>query len=257
MKLMIALTLAIFASSAISATPQKEEILLTKNNVVNLRGPVNSQSVNEVIAELTELDKLPEAGPIFLVLNTPGGSVSAGLELIQYINTLRRPVSVVANFAASMGFHILQHSKTRFITEFGTIMSHRASGSFQGEIPHQINSRLKHVADLVGKMDDHVISRTNGKYTKSSYMELIRDEYYGVGSNGIQDRFADKIAVLKCDSELKETKVKKQIQVFFFKLDVEMSKCPLITEVKLAKETKEDQKELLIKHFTSITNYQE
>lgn len=254
MKLIIALTLAIFASSAISATPKKEEILLTKNNIVNLRGPVTSQSVNEVIAELTELDKLPEDGPIFLVLNTPGGSVFAGLELIQYMNTLRRPVSVVANFAASMGFHILQHSKTRFVTEFGTIMSHRASGSFQGEIPHQINSRLKHIIDLVGKMDEHVISRTNGKYTKSSYMELIRDEYYGVGENSIKDRFADKIAVLKCDAELRELKVKKEIQVFVFRIKVEMSKCPLITGISVEKE---EHKDLISKHFTTITKYQE
>lgn len=254
MKFIVALLFAVIASSAISAPLKKEEILLTKNNTVNLRGPVTSQSANEVIADLTALDKLPEDGPIFLVLNTPGGSILAGLELIQYMNTLRRPVSVVANFAASMGFHILQHSKTRFVTEFATIMSHRARGSFSGEIPHQINSRLKHIIDLVGKMDDHVISRTNGKYNRSSYMELIRDEYWGVGANSINDRFADKVAVLKCDGELKEIKEKKTVQVFMFLVEVEVSKCPLINEVKLSKE---EHRNLVNEYFTKIRNYQD
>jgi len=253
MKLIVTLFFAFIASAAFSAN-KSEDIFLTKNNTVNLRGPVTTESVNEVIADLTALDKVPEDGPIFLVLNTPGGSILAGLELIQYMNTLRRPVLVVANFAASMGFHILQHSKTRFVTEFGTIMSHRARGSFSGEIPQQINSRLKHIIDLVGKMDDHVISRTNGKYNRSSYMELIRDEYWGVGANTINDRFVDKVAVLKCERELKETKEKKELQIFMFRIKAEISKCPLINEITI---DKEEHRDLVNKHFTNIRNYQE
>lgn len=254
MKFIFALLFTVIANSAISAPLKREEILLTKNNTVNLRGPVTAESINAVIADLTVLDKLPEDGPIFLVLNTPGGSIFSGLELIQYMNTLRRPVLVVANFAASMGFHILQHSKTRFVTEFATIMSHRARGSFSGEIPQQVSSRLKHIIDLVGKMDDHVISRTNGKYNRSSYMELIRDEYWGVGANAISDRFADKLAVLKCDRELKETTEKKELQIFMFIVNAEVSKCPLINEIKI---DKEEHRKLVNEHFNTIRNYQE
>jgi len=203
------------------------EITLTSDNTVSLSGPVTSESIGEVMYELSEISKKGEAkDPIYLVLNTPGGSVMAGLKLVQYMNTLRRPVTAVANFAASMGFHILQHSNQRLVTPFATIMSHRASGGFEGDIPHQISNRLKHVIDLVNKMDEHVVSRTSGKYNKDTYMELIRDEYYSVGSNAVSDGFADEVVTLKCDDSL-NTYISKTITVFIFEIPVKVSKCPL------------------------------
>jgi ATP-dependent Clp protease protease subunit len=208
-----------------------KEIVLTDQNCVSLRGPVDRQSVGDVI---TDLSKLAQTGnqkdPIYLVLNTPGGSVMAGLELMQYMNTTRRPVHVVANFAASMGFHILQSSKVRYVTQYGTIMSHRASGGFEGDIPQQINSRLKHIIDLVGKMDEQVVGRTNGKFNKETYAELIRDEYWSVGTTAIKDGFADEVASLKCDSTLNGT-VTKIVRFAIFEAEVNFSKCPLISAV--------------------------
>jgi ATP-dependent Clp protease protease subunit len=220
-----------------------KEIFLTDQNTVSLRGPVTRESVGEVMREVTKLSQLGrEEDPIFLILNTPGGSVMAGLDLIEYINTLRRPVHSVANYAASMGFHILQSSPRRYVTRFATIMSHRASGGFQGDIPHQISNRLKHVIDLVDKMDEQVISRTNGKYDKKSYMELIRDEYYAVGSNAITDGFADEVVNLKCSEELVNGTVEKVFQVFVFQVKVKFSKCPLMTSpVSIDKEENTDK----------------
>lgn len=206
-----------------------KEIVLTESNTVSLRGPVDRSSIGDVIAELGKLSQTAnEKDPIYLVLNTPGGSVMAGLELMQYMNTLRRPVHVVANFAASMGFHILQSSKVRYVTRYGTIMSHRASGGFEGDIPQQISSRLKHIIDLVGKMDEQVVARTNGKFNKETYAELIRDEYWSVGTTSIKDGFADELADLKCDNTLNGT-VTKIIRFAIFEAEVKFSKCPLIS----------------------------
>jgi ATP-dependent Clp protease protease subunit len=203
------------------------EIVLTETNSVSLVGPVTSDSIGEIMYTLTEISqKENPSDPIYLVLNTPGGSVYAGLQLIEYMNTLRRPVLVVANLAVSMGFHILQHSKQRLVTKFATIMSHRASGSFNGDIPQQVSHRLKHVSDLVGKMDEHVISRTGGKYTKESYMELIRDEYYAVGTGAITDGFADEVVSLKCDDTLNKYE-ERTISMIFMQIKVKISKCPL------------------------------
>jgi len=207
-----------------------KEILLNVDNTVNLRGPVTSESVSEVMQELNTVAKLGKAeDPIYLVLNTPGGSVSAGLHLMEYMNSLRRPVHVVSIFAASMGFHILQSSSVRYVTKYGTIMSHRASGGFQGEIPQQVQSRFKHTLDVLDKMDTQVISRTKGKYNKKSYMELIRDEYWAVGSDGIKDGFVDEVANLKCEPSLN---VPKQItiQTMFGQINATFSQCPLITQ---------------------------
>jgi ATP-dependent Clp protease protease subunit len=215
---------------SVNAIAAEKEILLTSKNTITLRGPVTRESVGEVMHELNALAKEGEpSDPIYLILNTPGGSVMAGLDLIEFMNKLRRPVFSVAKYAASMGFHILQNSPRRYVTKYATIMSHRASGGFQGDIPQQVGSRLKHIIDLIEKMDEQVISRTNGKYTKNEYAELIRDEYYAVGNNAVEDKFADEVVSLKCDSSL-DGLVEKTVQSFIFTFKVKLSRCPLLTE---------------------------
>jgi ATP-dependent Clp protease protease subunit len=222
MKLLILLTL-------LTTNVFAKNLVLTSENTASLLGPVDDQSISELILELNSISKEgKKEDPIFLVLNTPGGSVFAGLELMQYVNTLRRPVHVIANYAASMGFHILQNSPKRYVTKFATIMSHRAHSGFRGDIPHQVNSRLNHIISLVTMMDDQVISRTGGKYTRESYMELIRDEYYAVGANAITDGFADEVVTLECDESLNTFKTI-TVNVAFFSMEAVVSKCPLIT----------------------------
>ena len=219
-----------------------KEIVLTSENTVSLFGPVDRGSIGEVMHELNRLSQVgKKEDPIILVLYTPGGSVMAGLELMNYMNTLRRPVHAVAIFAASMGFHILQSSQIRYVTKYATVMSHRASGGFEGDIPQQVSSRLGHIIQLVGKMDEQVISRTKGKYTRESYAELIRDEYWVVGSNAIKDGFADEEVTLKCDDSLNGT-VEKSFAVGPFLIRAKLSRCPLITAPVTDKE--EEAKEI-------------
>lgn len=206
-----------------------KDITLTSKNSVSLLGPVDRGSIGEVMHELNRLAQTGNAkDPIYLILNTPGGSVFAGLELINFMNTLRRPVHSVAVFAASMGFHILENSPIRYVTKYATVMSHRASGGFEGDIPQQVRSRLNYITQLVEKMEEKAISRTKGKISKKEYLELIRDEYWVVGDNTIKDGFADEVASLKCDESLNGT-VDRIFTVGPFKIKAKVSKCPLIT----------------------------
>jgi hypothetical protein len=167
------------------------------------------------------------------------------------MNSLRRPVIVVANsLAASMGFHILQHSPKRLVTKFATIMSHRANGTFGGDIPQQVSSRLKHIIDLISKMDKHVIRRTKGKYNKKSYGELIRDEYYSVGEDAIKDGFADEVVSLRCDRSLNKL-VDRRIEILpFIIAKVKVSKCPLMTAPVLDNSDKNYAK--ILEYFSTI-----
>lgn len=226
------------------------DIILSDSNTVSLRGPVTDASIADVISELNTLSKIGnEKDPIYLILNTPGGSVMAGIQLMDYMNTLRRPVHSVANFAASMGFQILQSSPVRYITKYGTIMSHRIAGGVKGQFPQEVNSRLKHISDLGEVLDKQAVKRTKGKHTLKSYMELIRDEYWAVGDNSIKDGFVDEVATLKCDTTLDGT-VTKLVQVFIFVAEVEFSKCPIVSVVKV--KNKEQEKDTL--RFLSMEN---
>lgn len=229
------------------STAFAKDITLNSENTVSLFGPVDRSSIGEVMHELNRLSQIgKKEDPIYLVLYTPGGSVMAGLELINYMNTLRRPVHSVAIFAASMGFHILENSPIRYVTKYATVMSHRAAGGFEGDIPQQVTSRLNRVIQLVDKMDEQVVSRTKGKFTKKSYQELIRDEYWVIGDNAIKDGFADQVASLRCDDSLNGT-VEKAFAVGPFLLKFNLSRCPLITAPIVNK--KEDSNEI-----TTIVN---
>lgn len=233
-------------------TASAREIMLNEKNTVTLVGPVDSMSVGVAMQDLSKISELGRTSdPIYLVINTPGGSVMSGLQLIEYMNSLRRPVIVVVNsLAASMGFHILQHSPKRLVTKFATIMSHRAHGTFDGDIPQQITNRLKHVIDLTSKMDEHVVSRTKGKQTAKSYAELVRDEYYSVGSDAIRDGFADEVVKIKCDKSL-NVYADRLVQILpFIVAKVKISKCPLITKPLI----NQDDKNFLEtqKYFTRI-----
>lgn len=242
MKFLIAFVLLMSSAFA-------REIILTDNNTVSLSGPVTAASIGEVMYELSVMSQKAEpSDTIYLVLNTPGGSVGAGMKLIEYMNTLRRPVTVIANYAASMGFHILQHSKERLVTQYATIMSHRANGGVAGDIPNQLGNRLKHITDLLTKMDIHIVSRTKGKQTLKSYAELIRDEYYALGDAAIADGFADEVVSLKCDESLNEY-VTKEVAVLFFVIQVKMSKCPLAS---LPIVSEKEDMEKVNQYFTAI-----
>lgn len=244
----------LFLLLLLSSTAFAKNITLTSSNTVTLRGPVMPASVGETIDKLKELSKLGDPqDPIYLVLNTPGGSVIAGIELIEYMNTLRRPVHAISIFAASMGFQILQNSHIRYVTKYAQTMSHQASiGGVEGNLPGQVQSRVDRVNKLIRKLDEQVVSRTKGKHTMASYTELVRDEYWGIGSNAINDGFADEVAVLKCDDSLNGTE-DKIIQVAFFTAKIKLSKCPLITNLIV---DKEENAQKVRSYFNNVRNFE-
>lgn len=232
-----------------------KELLLKKSNTVTLRGPVTSDSINSLMLELREIaQEGSKKDPIYLVLNTPGGSVFAGIELMNYVNQLRRPVHVVANFAASMGFHILQNSPVRYVTPFGIIMSHRVSGGFQGELPGEVTSRIGHILQVVDKMDEKVVDRTSGKWSKKEYQKLIADEYWATGSNAIKDGFADEIATIKCDKSLNGSSEKQVTTFMGFTTTLKFPDCPIFTQPDYDKSNKTVSEDVT-KYLTTIQGY--
>lgn len=219
-------------TSILIAKPQPGKILKLKlgaDNTLVFRGTVNKKTVSKLIQEAQDLHgKLPRSEPLYLVLDTPGGSVKDGMHLIDALYGLNRPIHTVTLFAASMGFIIVQNMYTRYITASGTLMSHRAYISgLQGEIPGEAIVKMNYLIQLLSNIDMRVSKRLNMHV--ADYQRMIADEYWIDGENAVQDGIADIIVSPSCSEKLINETTDQTLTSFFGNIKVKWSKCPLIT----------------------------
>lgn len=205
MKSMYYLFLVLLSSFA-QAGQSPAAVTLTKDNVITINNVFLSDTAANVIKQAKDLDaRLVSSDPIYLVINSPGGSIEAGLELIENLSHLNRKVHTINLFSASMGFQTAQGLGERYVTKNGTMMSHKARGMFSGEFPGQLDSRYGHYMKRVLRMDELTVKRTHGKHTLKSYHNLIENEYWCDGEDCVSQGFADNVVTTLCDKSLDGT----------------------------------------------------
>jgi ATP-dependent Clp protease protease subunit len=208
-------------------TKPSETIVLTKDNSIIFDQEVDIESTAKAFQRAQELDsKLKSNEPIFLVLNTPGGSIQDGLELITNLKALNRPVHTITIFAASMGFQIVQGLGDRLVTPYGTLMAHKARGAFRGEFPGQIDSRYVYYINRLNEMDRVTAARSNGKLTVKSLQALYENEYWVEGRDAVNAGLADKVVIAKCDHSLNGTR-SSEFMFLGFTIKLLQSECPM------------------------------
>lgn len=108
---------------------------LMMDRVVFVTDEINSDAMNILTAQLLWLDQQSEK-PVSMYINSPGGSVVDGLQLIDTINIINAPVSTTCmGMAASMGAVILSCGEMgqRFVLPHSRVMLHQASGGCYGK----------------------------------------------------------------------------------------------------------------------------
>jgi len=225
-KYVLVLMLLILSSTSLFAK-SRTKIILEASNTISFNQKFSMSYISKIQSEILEKNSNLEKGlPLYLVLNTPGGSVTAGNSLIDFIKALDREVHTITLFAASMGYHVVQSLNTRYITNSGELMSHRASiGGLSGQIEGEVEVRLNYVKRIVNLLDKNAAKRV-GK-TLSKYKNSIRDELWLVGQESVDKGHADEVADVTCGSSLKGTRVQ-QMRTTFGNLNLEFSNCPLI-----------------------------
>jgi ATP-dependent Clp protease protease subunit len=109
---------------------------LLRERIVFLVGPVNDATANLVVAQMLFLESENPDKDIFLYINSPGGSVSAGLSIYDTMNFIKPDVSTLCmGMAASMGSFLLMAGTKgkRFALPNSRIMIHQPSGGAQGQ----------------------------------------------------------------------------------------------------------------------------
>lgn len=223
---LVALGMALPAMASGSST----SIQFTKKNTLVLNDAVMPDTVAALIEEARRMDSEMKSGePIYLFLNTPGGSIQDGLELIENLKSLNRPVHTVSLFAASMGFQIVQNLGQRYVLENSVLMSHEAYGGFKGSFSHG-SSQLDAIYGLwlkrIEEMDKITVARTNGKQTLESYRKAYSKDLWLTGQQSVEGGYADQVVSARCDTSMSGTK--SQI-VYFMGMPIQLifSECPL------------------------------
>jgi ATP-dependent Clp protease protease subunit len=109
---------------------------LLRERVVFLVGPVNDQTANLVVAQLLFLESENPDKDISLYINSPGGSVSAGMSIYDTMNFIKPSVSTLCmGMAASMGAFLLSAGEKgkRFALPNSKVMIHQPLGGAQGQ----------------------------------------------------------------------------------------------------------------------------
>ena len=209
-------------------TDEIKVIELNEENSVVLRDAVTWASMSRLQYEVLQLSsKLGKNEPIYLVLDTPGGSVSAGEMFIETIKGIPQPVNAIVLYAASMGFQITQSLNNRYIVGSGTLMSHRATIKLGGQLDGELESRLLFYKNAVTSMEERSARRIGINIDEYKYR--IINEWWERGIDAVKANVADEVVVVKCADELLKDTIIRRVFSFFGSRQFEFSKCPLIT----------------------------
>lgn len=151
---------------------------LLKERVVFLVGPVNDQSANLVIAQLLFLESENPDKDVSLYINSPGGSVSAGLAIYDTMQFVKPAVSTLCmGIAASMGAFLLAAGEKgkRFALPNSRVMIHQPLGGVQGQAS-DIEIHAREILSLRDRLNNILAERT-GQSLETIARDTDRDNF--------------------------------------------------------------------------------
>lgn len=138
---------------------------LLNERIIFLGGPIDDYTANLIIAQLLYLDHTDSKKDVYLYINSPGGSVTAGLAIIDTMNFIKADVSTICvGIAASMGALILSSGKKgkRFSLPNSEVMIHQVMGGTEGQAS-DIAINAKHILRTKDTLNKILASNTNKK----------------------------------------------------------------------------------------------
>jgi len=166
---------------------------LLKDRIIFLGAPVDDALANTIIAQLLFLDNEDSRADIKIYINSPGGSVSAGLAIYDTMQHVRADVSTICvGTAASMAAMILAGGAAgkRLALPNSEIMIHQVMGGAEGQAT-DIKIRAEHILKVKNKLD-----RILTKHTNRTLEQIERDtdrDYYMSPEEALAYGLIDKV----------------------------------------------------------------
>ena len=151
---------------------------LLKERVIFLVGPVNDATANLVVAQMLFLESENPDKDIYFYINSPGGSVSAGLAIYDTMQFIKPDVSTLCiGQAASMGAFLLTAGAKgkRYCLPNSRVMIHQPLGGFQGQAS-DIEIHAKEILYLKARLND-MLAKHTGKTLEEIDRDTDRDNF--------------------------------------------------------------------------------
>lgn len=159
---------------------------LLNERIIFLGGPIDDHVANLIIAQLLYLDHIDPKKDIHLYINSPGGSVTAGLAIIDTMNFIKSDVSTICvGIAASMGALILSSGQKgkRYSLSNSEVMIHQVMGGTEGQAS-DIAINAKHILRTKETLNKILAENTNKKIEQ---VEKDSDRDYWMTSGEAKD----------------------------------------------------------------------
>ncbi len=174
---------------------------LLKERVVFLVGPVNEVTANLIVAQLLFLESDNPEKDISFYINSPGGSVSAGLAVYDTMQFIKPDVSTLCvGQAASMGAFLLGAGakNKRFALPNSRIMIHQPMGGFQGQAS-DIEIHAKEILYLRERLNQ-LLSKHTGQDVETILRDTDRDNFLGA-EEAVKYGLVDSVLVTRAETE--------------------------------------------------------
>ena len=151
---------------------------LLKERVIFLVGPIDDMTANVVVAQLLFLESENPDKDVHLYINSPGGSIAAGMSIYDTMQFIKPDVSTLCvGMAASMGAFLLQAGAKgkRFALPNSTVMIHQPLGGFQGQAT-DIEIHAKYILSLRERLN-RLMAEHTGKPVEVIARDSERDNF--------------------------------------------------------------------------------
>lgn len=169
---------------------------LLEDRIIFLSGEIDDNVANSVVAQLIYLEGKNPDKDIFMYINSPGGSVSAGLAIYDTMNYIKCDVSTICiGMAASMAAVLLSSGTKgkRIILPHAEVMIHQPLGGAQGQAT-DIEIHARHIQKTRLLLND-ILSKNTGKSIDEIKIDTERDNFMSAQSAleyGLVDKILEK-----------------------------------------------------------------
>ena len=173
---------------------------LLKERVVFLVGPVDEVTANLIVAQLLFLESENPEKDISFYINSPGGSVSAGLAIYDTMQFIKPDVSTLCiGQAASMGAFLLAAGAKgkRFALPNSRVMIHQPMGGFQGQAS-DVEIHAREILYLRGRLNE-LMAKHTGRDVKTIERDTDRDNFLS-SEEAVKYGLVDKVLISRAET---------------------------------------------------------